>query len=158
MLRLRPFVLASRKFSRVYRYRGLILSISALGVFLSILRTDTPWQRFDRITLVHAVRYARELTYRDVLYNLGQIHADKFNIISFVSRESVSGTLQGRIPQAISDGRLEQADGSRIDAIDSQVMICGNPNMVRDTTDILLQRGLTRNRRRTPGQITVEHY
>ena len=136
----------------------LLSSGTALGVFLSILRTDTPWQRFDKITLVHAVRHAEDLTYRDVLDGFKQNHADKFNMIPFVSREEIAGTIQGRIPQAIMDGRLEQADGDRFDVNDSQVMICGNPDMVRDTTDALLQRGLTRNRRRSPGQITVEHY
>ncbi|MGL5284623.1 MAG: ferredoxin--NADP(+) reductase, partial [Aeromonas sp.] len=40
----------------------------------------------------------------------------------------------------------------------SQVMICGNPEMVRDTQAILLARGLAKNLRRKPGQITAEHY
>ena len=140
------------------KHLWLLSSGTALGVFLSILRTETPWQRFDKITLVHAVRYARDLTYRDVLDTFKRNHADKFNMISFVSREESADAIQGRIPQAITDGRLEQADGDRFDITDSQVMICGNPDMVRDTTEALLQRGLTRNRRRSPGQITVEHY
>jgi ferredoxin--NADP+ reductase len=37
-------------------------------------------------------------------------------------------------------------------------MICGNPDMVRDTIRILEQRGLRRNRRSQPGHITTEHY
>ena len=37
---------------------------TGLGPFLSILRTAEPWAKFGRIVLVHAVRYAEELTYR----------------------------------------------------------------------------------------------
>jgi ferredoxin--NADP+ reductase len=37
-------------------------------------------------------------------------------------------------------------------------MICGNPDMVRDTQAVLRARGLQRNRRGKPGQITVENY
>ena len=37
-------------------------------------------------------------------------------------------------------------------------MICGNPDMVKDTTNILLEQGYERHRRRTPGHITVEQY
>ena len=140
------------------KHLWLLSSGTALGVFLSILRTETPWQRFDKITLVHAVRYPAELTYRDVLNGFKQKHDEKFSMISFVSREDLPGALSGRIPQAITDGRLEQADGDQFSTNDSQVMICGNPDMVRDTTEALLARGLTRNRRRSPGQITVEHY
>ena len=39
-----------------------------------------------------------------------------------------------------------------------QVMICGNPAMVADSTAALEAKGLTKNRRRHPGQITTEVY
>ena len=136
----------------------MLSSGTALGVFLSILRTATPWQRFDRIILVHAVRFSEDLTYRDVIAQFQQAYPDRFSMLSFVSREESTGALPGRIPQAISDGHLEQAAGTSFDTDASQVMICGNPGMVRDTTDALLKRGLKKNRRRDPGQITVEHY
>jgi ferredoxin--NADP+ reductase len=37
-------------------------------------------------------------------------------------------------------------------------MICGNPDMVRDTSAALGRRGMKKHRRRDPGQITVENY
>jgi ferredoxin--NADP+ reductase len=37
-------------------------------------------------------------------------------------------------------------------------MICGNPDMVRDTSLVLEERGLKKNRRKAPGHITVENY
>ena len=37
-------------------------------------------------------------------------------------------------------------------------MLCGNPQMVEDTTAVLVERGLKKHRRRDPGQITVENY
>ena len=40
----------------------------------------------------------------------------------------------------------------------SQVMLCGNPDMVRDVTATLVERGMKKHRRRNPGQITVENY
>jgi ferredoxin--NADP+ reductase len=40
----------------------------------------------------------------------------------------------------------------------SQVMLCGNPDMVRDVTAALVARGMKKHRRRSPGQITVENY
>jgi ferredoxin--NADP+ reductase len=43
-------------------------------------------------------------------------------------------------------------------ATDSQVMLCGNPAMVREVVDTLASRGMKKHRRRTPGQITVENY
>ena len=40
----------------------------------------------------------------------------------------------------------------------SQVMICGNPDMVTDTQQALEARGMQKNRRREPGHITTEQY
>jgi ferredoxin--NADP+ reductase len=37
-------------------------------------------------------------------------------------------------------------------------MICGNPYMVHDTQAVLEARGMKKNKRRAPGQITVEQY
>ena len=48
--------------------------------------------------------------------------------------------------------------GVSLVAASSQVMICGNPEMVKDTRHVLEARGLKKNRRSDPGQITVEAY
>jgi ferredoxin--NADP+ reductase len=66
--------------------------------------------------------------------------------------------LPGRIPAAIEEGRLEAAAGVALSANASQVMICGNPGMVTDTSAVLARRGMKKHRRRDPGQITVENY
>ena len=48
----------------------LLATGTALGPFLSILGTAAPWQRFERVVLVHAVRRAEELSYRDRIRSL----------------------------------------------------------------------------------------
>jgi len=45
-----------------------------------------------------------------------------------------------------------------LSATTSQVMICGNPEMVTDTSAALARRGMKKHRRRDPGHITVENY
>jgi ferredoxin--NADP+ reductase len=104
------------------------------------------------VVLVHAVRHARELAYRDL------IAGKKVTYVTFVSRETHPSSLAGRIPAAIRDGRLEAAAGRRIAPHDSQVMLCGNPDMLRDAQAALVERGLKKHRRRSPGQITVESF
>jgi ferredoxin--NADP+ reductase len=136
----------------------LIASGTGLGPFLSILKSPAPWTRFKRVTLVHAVRHAQELTYRACIESLSAQHPGQFRSVAFVSREDCPGTLHGRIPSAIQDGRLEQAAGVPLSAEGSQVLICGNPDMVTDTTETLKRRGMKKHRRRDPGQISVETY
>jgi ferredoxin--NADP+ reductase len=130
----------------------LISTGTGIAPFLSMLRTDAPWKRYRNVVLVHAVRHARELVYREMI---GQLRNLKY--VSFVSREASAGSLAGRIPAALADGRLEAAAGLPL-AETSQVMLCGNPDMLKDTTAALIARGLRKHRRRSPGHITVESF
>lgn len=136
----------------------LLSTGTAIGPFLSILESNEVWQRFKKVVLVHAVRRAAELTYRDRIERLLARHRQQLCMIPFVSREAIDGALFGRVPQAIEDGRLEARAGIALDPATSQVMICGNPAMVRDTTRVLEARGMKKNRRRDPGHITTEQY
>jgi ferredoxin--NADP+ reductase len=104
------------------------------------------------------VRSARELTYQDTLKGLLEQHPDQLQVIPMVSRETVDHALGGRVTQAIEDGRLEARAGLALDPATSQVMICGNPGMVHDTTHLLEKSGFKKNRRREPGHITTEQY
>ena len=130
----------------------LVATGTGLAPFLSILRTDTPWRRFKNVVLVHAARYAKELTYKEV------IGGTAARYVPFVSREPAADSLHGRIPAAISDGRLEQAAGLALRAETSHVMLCGNPQMLRDATAALVARGMRKHRRRAAGHITVESF
>ncbi|MFN2645628.1 MAG: FAD-binding oxidoreductase [Burkholderiales bacterium] len=130
----------------------LISTGTGLAPFLSILRTETPWRRFRNVVLVHAVRYARELAYREMI---GETSA---RYVTFVSRESTPGSLAGRIPAAIADGRLESAAGVTLSPERSHVMLCGNPQMLKDASAALVARGMRKHRRRAPGHITVESF
>jgi ferredoxin--NADP+ reductase len=136
----------------------LLATGTGLAPFLSILRTAEPWQRFREIVLVHAVRHARELVYRDVISALQKEKGTALRTITFVSREAAPGSLAGRIPAAIGDGRLEQAAGTRLSPDTSQVLLCGNPDMLKDAQAALMALGLRKNRRRAPGHITVESF
>jgi len=131
---------------------------TGLGPFLSILRTEEPWEKFERIVLVHAVRYGADLSYGEVIADVVHARQGRFSFAPFVSRETRRGALPGRIPDAIRDGRLEAWTGLPLTAENAHAMLCGNPDMVRDTQVVLEQRGMRRHRRREPGHFTVETY
>jgi len=130
----------------------LVATGTGLAPFLSILRTPEPWQRFRHVVVVHGARHARELTYRELI---AQTPA---KYVTLVSRESAPGSLGGRIPAAIADGRLEAAAGVALRPENSHVMLCGNPQMLKDAQAVLAARGMRKHRRRTPGHITVESF
>ena len=137
--------------------RSLWLVSTGTGIapFLSILQTDEPWRRFENVVLVHAVRHTAELVYQEMIRQISTEHG--LRIVTFVSREAAPGSLGGRIPAAIRDGRLERAAGLALDH-EAHLMLCGNPDMLRDAQAALGERGLRKHRRRNPGHISVESF
>jgi len=142
----------------ISKHLWMMATGTGVGPFLSILSTDKPWQRYERVILVYAVRTITELSYQEEILQFLAKNSEQFIYIPFLSREVRDFAMTGRIPQAIIDGRLEERAGITISSEDSQVMLCGNPQMVEDTTRTLIDRGLIKNRRSLSGQITMENY
>ena len=91
----------------------LLSTGTALGPFLSILKTEDPWRRFGRVVLVHAVREAAELTYRETIDALRAARPGQLMFVPFVSREDTrfrdpgahSGSAPGRSPGSVDRDR-----------------------------------------------------
>ncbi|AHF04352.1 ferredoxin-NADP reductase [Marichromatium purpuratum 984] len=136
----------------------LLATGTALGVYLSILRTATPWEQFERVVLVHGVRQPSDLTYGDTLAEIVAHHGERFTFIPAISRAEAPDALYGRITDLLVSGTLEARAGATITPEDSHVMLCGNSAMIKESKAILESRGLERHRRHAPGQYTTEQY
>ena len=108
--------------------------------------------------LVYGVRETTDLAYFQQLKNYEQDYGERFKLIFSVTRENIDGMMSQRIPNAIADGELEKRAGITLSEDDSQVIICGNPGMIQESQQALYNKGLKKNLRRSPGNITVEKY
>lgn len=132
---------------------------TGIGPYLSILQEGSELARFKQIILVHAARFTQDLSYSLLLKKLQHRYNGKLRIQTIISREKAKHSLTGRIPVLIKNGILEAAVGLTIDPKTSHVMLCGNPQMVHDTQQILqVQRQMRKCLRRMPGHITSELY
>ncbi|ALS34622.1 ferredoxin--NADP+ reductase [Pseudoalteromonas translucida KMM 520] len=131
---------------------------TALGPFLSMLQQSEVWQKYQHINLVHGVRLNDDLSYQELINTLLEAHPTQLNYIPVVSREQAEVGLHGRITDMIANKQLFSHVGLNATPENAQFMICGNPQMVKDTTELLIKQNYQRNRRRTPGHITVEQY
>ena len=130
---------------------------TGLGVFISLLKTDDPWKRFSNIVLVHGVRTSDELTYKETIDALNKKNNNKLIYIPTITREKKDGAFNVRIPEGLKKNLFQERAQLNITQ-DSQIMICGNPDMINDTVELLGESGLERNRRSKPGNITLEKY
>ena len=131
---------------------------TGIAPYLSILNTPNSWERFEKIVLIHAVRTQADLRYQELITHLKSKFQNRFFFQAFVSRERVEGTFHGRIPATLQDQTLEKELGLDLTTENSHIMLCGNPDMVKDSVEVLKNRGFSKHRRRKPGHITVENY
>ena len=112
---------------------------------------------------MHSVHYTEELAYRDVIQVIIQDHLldtlpARLRYIPIVTRELWADMLSARIPQLIEDGRLEIAADLKFDLKRSRIMVCGNPEIIRELRGLFTARGFQTNRRAAPGQLAFENY
>jgi len=143
----------------------LIASGTGLSAYLSMLSDPATWRHYTRVLLVHGVRVAAELAYRDQIEHYVS-QADKADAMQparlvylpIASRETLPGRPQARLTTLIANGDLETLAGTRLDPEHSRVMLCGNPDMVADARKLLGERGFKPGRRGIPGNLAVENY
>lgn len=138
----------------------LLATGTGVAPFLSMLKTAEPWQRFHKVVLVYAARYHQDLRYQELFDELHLRYPDRFTLIPIVSREAVTDTLSGHIPERIADGTLQRVSGRALDPATSQVMLCGNPGMIQDTVALLHQQGFRDGDQNAagPGRLHYESY
>lgn len=136
---------------------------SGIAPFLSIVEQPEIWQRFERVVLVHSVSYADELIFNERLaalkkHPLIEEHFHKFVFVPVTTRETAENALsKRRIPALLLDGGLEKYVGFTFNKTDTRFMVCGNPAMVKDTFQALMDLGFAMHRNREPGQIMMEN-
>ncbi len=117
----------------------LIATGTGIAPYIAMLRTPTPWQRYKKILFVHGVRHASDLAYLDELEQYANRYGDRFRYVGVVSREQKTGTLPGRITTCLENGSLEGHFAQGITP-DCCVMMCGNPDMLNETENLLISR------------------
>ena len=149
----------------------LIATGTGLSAYLSMLRDPSTWARFKRIILLHGVRHADELAYRQELLAL-MSHPDtsraQFIYLPVTSQEPLTCELSpaiqsdslhpARLTTLLTNGELEQRAGAALDPAQSRIMLCGNPAMVTEMRGLLSARGFAPGRRGVAGNLAVENY
>ena len=136
----------------------LLATGTGLAPYIAMLREPRIWASYERIVLVHGIRYLTDLAYTEELEEYHDTHPGRLVFVPVISRALAVHGYQGRITQAIESGKLEELAGTPMSSDQSAVMMCGNPQMLDDVEAILNARGMRKHRRNEPGHYVVERY
>ncbi|QJC37720.1 ferredoxin--NADP(+) reductase [Enterobacteriaceae endosymbiont of Donacia bicoloricornis] len=134
---------------------------TGIGPYLSILQDKICFKKFSKIILVHSIRYIKDFSYLNLLKKIQNKYFDQL-IIQVILTRNINinkNILYGYIPNLIKNGKLEKKIGLKINNNNSHVMLCGNPEMIKQTQNFLEKtRNLSKNLKKQNGNITSERY
>lgn len=131
---------------------------SGVGPMVSMLRDGSVFEHFNRVSLVYSVRHQVDLAYADEFDAFQQDKPQQFQWLPCVTRDEDFKGLNQRIPTLIKQGVIEQELQIHFAPDKVHVLLCGNPGLIHEGTEALLNKGLARHRRQKPGHISVEKY
>lgn len=140
----------------------LISTGTGLAPFLSIIKDPEIYDQFERIVLIHGVRFLSELAYSNYLEDelprdefMGDIVKDKLIYYPSVTREPFRN--QGRVTDLVRSGKLFiDLKLSFPTLLDDRFMICGGPSMLKEFCSILESKGFVEGRNGRLGHFVIE--
>nr|WP_136249572.1 ferredoxin--NADP reductase [Ningiella ruwaisensis] len=152
----------------------LLSSGTGLAPFMSIIKDPFIYDKFEKVILVHSVRYTSELAYKDYIEHIlpeneyfGEEVKQKLLYYPTVTRENFSyqslnekenpNSHHKRITDLLVTGQLTQdLQMPDINTKDDRFMICGNNDMLQDLMTILNERGFCKATSRSQGEYVIE--
>ena len=137
---------------------------TGLAPYMSLIQDIEVYDRFEKVVLVHGVRKINDLAYKDFIENdlpknefFGEEIQNKLIYYPTVTRESFKN--EGRLTDLIKSGKLFKDIGlEKMNPEHDRAMICGSPEMLKDTQDLLDSMDFKVSPRiGEPGDYVIEH-
>jgi ferredoxin--NADP+ reductase len=138
----------------------LVATGTGLAPYVSMLRTMLVNDSRRKFVVLHGARYSWDLGYRGELESLSRLRPN-FTYIPSITRPDQDPHFigyTGRIQTLLEQGVLERESGVVLDPAQSEVFLCGNPDMVKIATGMLQAKGFATKSGAGPVTIHVEEY
>lgn len=155
---LEPFLESTNKDHDLF----LIATGTGIAPYISMIDyyTKQPSLPWKNLVIIHGARFEKDLGYKNKLIGLSNERSDFFYIPS-ITRETPSSEyiLKGRINELINSKQIENRIGNiQLEPETSQVYLCGNPEMIEQTKQLLELRSFSLHKKSSPGNIHFERY
>ncbi len=138
----------------------LIATGTGLAPYMSMLRTMLIADASRPYVVLHGARYSWDLGYRGELESLARVRPN-LTYIPTVTRPDEDPHFRGhtgRIQTLLDQGIVETLGGIPLDPAQTEVFLCGSPEMIRIVKEAFVLRGFAQQRGGEPGTLHVEAY
>jgi ferredoxin/flavodoxin---NADP+ reductase len=144
------------------RHLYLLGTGTGLAPFLSIIKDPETYDRFEKVVLVHGCRQVQELAYGETITEtlpkhelLGEMISQQLVYYPTVTREPFRN--RGRITDLMTSGKLFEDIGLPPMSIEAdRFMLCGSPEMIKDTRQLLTDGGYVEGNHGEAGHYVIE--
>lgn len=143
--------------------KNVILIATGTGVapYMSMLRSDALTNTSRKIAVMHGASNSWDLGYSSELTLLESM-TDRFNYIPtilFPEKEATEWRGSTKLLQDMwTDGVVGEVFGEKPTPENTEVFLCGNPNMIEGMIDLLEDQGFSEHKPKSPGQIHAEKF
>jgi ferredoxin--NADP+ reductase len=138
----------------------LVATGTGLAPYMSMLRTMLIRDTSRRYVVLHGARYSWDLGYRGELESLARLRPN-LTYIPTITRPDEDPHFRGyagRIQTLLEQGIVETVSGIPLDPAQTDVFLCGSPEMIRQVKEMLAPRGYIAQRGKEPGTLHAEAY
>jgi ferredoxin/flavodoxin---NADP+ reductase len=143
------------------RHLYLLSTGTGLAPFMALIQDPEIYERFERIVLVHGCRHIAELAYAQRITQelprnewLGEQISKQLTYYPCVTRESFRH--MGRIPALLETQKIATDCDIEVANEQDRFMLCGSPEMLRDTRQVFDEWGLAEGNMSRPGHFVIE--
>ncbi len=147
---------------RVAPHKSVVLVATGTGLapYMSMLRTILVNETQRRFVVLHGARFSWDVGYRAELETLARIRPN-LTYIPAITRPEADPHFHGqtgRIQTLLAAGQIEKLSGVPLDPAQTDVFLCGNPEMISAVKALLGDKGFVAGKGREEGTIHVEEY
>ena len=140
----------------------LLATGTGLAPFISIIKDPEVYAQYDQVILTHGVRYNSELAYQQMIDEelpenefFGEEVKQKLLYYPTVTREP--SKYEGRLTDLLRDNQITADLGlPNVSVDEDRFMLCGSPSMLKDMTNILIEKGFKETRQGETGEFVIE--
>ncbi len=142
---------------------NLVLFSTGTGIapYISMVRSVLAEDGNRRFAIVHGARHSWDLGYQSELEALAEMRSHFFYlpIISRPQKESLPWTGEtGYCQDAWTRRLIEHRWGFTPTPENTHVFLCGNPDMIEETLELLAEEHFREHTKKFPGQVHLERY
>ncbi len=135
---------------------------TGLAPFLSLIRDPETYERFEKVVIVHGVRFKKDLAYSEIISEIlpkdeliGEMIQQQLIYYPTVTREDFRN--RGRITDLMVSGKLFSDVGLPPMSVENdRFMLCGSPQMIADVRDLLDGHGWSEGNHGEQGHFVIE--